>query len=186
MTFELAMGDGNGRDAGLITSKGRPVIFTPERMEQIRNLVERGHRREEIATIVGCTLGSLQVTCSRLGISLRRPRDDSPLKAIKRPPPPIVVPDPPKPSDVTRTPESALEPPGGWPPGHPWSGSDPKNRPVAKFMLRIEYGERVFDVPLPIDNNSLCLLSCVAAINGVSLSEVIARALVAGVREITS
>ena len=46
--------------------------FTPETIEQIRNLVERGKRREEIAELIGVTVGSLQVTCSRLGISLRR------------------------------------------------------------------------------------------------------------------
>ena len=49
------------------------VKFTPERIEQIKNLVERGKRREEIAELIGVTVGSLQVTCSRLGISLRRP-----------------------------------------------------------------------------------------------------------------
>jgi hypothetical protein len=36
-------------------------------------LVERGKSREEIAELIGVTLGSLQVTCSRLGVSLRRP-----------------------------------------------------------------------------------------------------------------
>ena len=53
---------------------GRPIKFTPERMEQIKNLVERGMSREEIAETIGVTLGSLQVTCSKHGISLRRPR----------------------------------------------------------------------------------------------------------------
>jgi hypothetical protein len=52
--------------------KGRQLKFTPERLAQITNLVERGKSREEIAELVGATLGSLQVTCSRLGISLRR------------------------------------------------------------------------------------------------------------------
>ena len=58
------------------------VKFTPERIEQIKNLVERGKRREEIAELIGVTVGSLQVTCSRLGISLRRPR----LKPVPTPP----------------------------------------------------------------------------------------------------
>src|SRR5499433_4585803 len=53
--------------------RGRPIKFTPERIQQIKNLVERGKSREEIAELIGVTLGSLQVTCSRLGISLRRP-----------------------------------------------------------------------------------------------------------------
>src|SRR4029450_3057941 len=54
-------------------SRGRQIKFTPERLQQIRNLVERGKSREEIAELVGVTVGSLQVTCSRLGISLRQP-----------------------------------------------------------------------------------------------------------------
>src|SRR5262244_2668148 len=52
--------------------RGRRIKFTPERIQQIRNLVERGKSREEIAELIGVTVGSLQVTCSRLGISLRR------------------------------------------------------------------------------------------------------------------
>src|SRR5262245_13185407 len=54
------------------TVRGRQIKFTPERLQQIRNLVERGKSREEIAELIGVTVGSLQVTCSRLGISLRR------------------------------------------------------------------------------------------------------------------
>ena len=53
--------------------RGHQIKFTPERIEQIKNLVERGKSREEIAELIGVTVGSLQVTCSRLGISLRRP-----------------------------------------------------------------------------------------------------------------
>src|SRR5262249_59546755 len=43
-----------------------------ERLQKIRNVVERGKSREELAELSGVTVGSLQVTCSRLGISLRR------------------------------------------------------------------------------------------------------------------
>jgi hypothetical protein len=53
--------------------RGRPIKFTPVRIQQIRTLVERGKSCEEIAELIGVTVGSLQVTCSRLGISLRRP-----------------------------------------------------------------------------------------------------------------
>jgi hypothetical protein len=60
--------------ATLLGKSGRPLKFTPERIEQIRNLVERGMSREQIAEMLDVTLGSLQVTCSRLGLSLRRPR----------------------------------------------------------------------------------------------------------------
>jgi hypothetical protein len=48
--------------------------FTRERIQQIINLVERGKSRDEIADILEVTAGSLEFTCSRLGISLRRPK----------------------------------------------------------------------------------------------------------------
>ena len=70
----------------------RKVKFTPERIEQIKNLVEHGKRREEIAELIGVTVGSLQVTCSRLGISLRRR-----LKPVPTPPS-----EPAKAADVAR------------------------------------------------------------------------------------
>ena len=34
-------------------SRGRPVKFTPERIQQIKNLVERSKSREEIAELIG-------------------------------------------------------------------------------------------------------------------------------------
>jgi hypothetical protein len=60
-----------------LTTRGKPTKFTPERLQQIINLVERGKSRDEIADILGLTVGSLQVTCSKLGISLRRPKINS-------------------------------------------------------------------------------------------------------------
>ena len=63
----------NGSTEPLTATNGRPIKFTPERFQRIRNLVERGMSREQIAETIGVTLGSLQVTCSRMGISLRRP-----------------------------------------------------------------------------------------------------------------
>ena len=51
-----------------LTTRGRSIKFTPERLQQITNLVERGKSRDEIADILEVTVGSLQVTCSRLGI----------------------------------------------------------------------------------------------------------------------
>ena len=66
----------------LLTTRGRPTKFTPERLQQIRNLVERGESREGIAEILDVTVGSLQVTCSRLGISLRRPKVDNGLRSL--------------------------------------------------------------------------------------------------------
>jgi hypothetical protein len=65
-------------------SSGRPLKFTPERIQQIKNLVERGAGRDEIATLIGVTVGSLAVTCSRLGISLRRPKLNNGVSLLQR------------------------------------------------------------------------------------------------------
>src|SRR5215510_9722670 len=51
----------------------RPPKFTPQAIEKIKEMVAQGLSREEIAKLLDVTVGSLQVTCSRLGISLRRP-----------------------------------------------------------------------------------------------------------------
>jgi hypothetical protein len=68
----------------LLTTRGRPTKFTLERLQQIRNLVERGESREGIAEILDVTIGSLQVTCSRLGISLRRPKVDNGVRLLRQ------------------------------------------------------------------------------------------------------
>jgi hypothetical protein len=52
-------------------ARGRRAKFTPQVIENIKELVAQGISRNEIANRLGVTVGSLQVTCSRLGISLR-------------------------------------------------------------------------------------------------------------------
>src|SRR5262245_46135370 len=42
--------------------------------QKIKEMVAQGLSREEIAQRLDVTVGSLQVTCSKLGVSLRRPR----------------------------------------------------------------------------------------------------------------
>jgi hypothetical protein len=54
------------------STRGRRVKFTPQVIENIKEFVVQGVSRDEIANRLGVTVGSLQVTCSRLGISLRR------------------------------------------------------------------------------------------------------------------
>src|SRR5262249_8317739 len=65
-------------------SVGRQTKFTPDKIRQIINLVERGKSREEIAEMVGVTVGTLQVTCSKLGVSLRRPTFDTGTGSLRR------------------------------------------------------------------------------------------------------
>ena len=55
-------------------ARRRGSKFTSERIRQITDLVARGETCERIAAIIGVSVGTLKVTCSRLGISLRRPR----------------------------------------------------------------------------------------------------------------
>ena len=65
--------------ASPLEAKARPrhSKFTPERIQQIKDLVVRGETCQQIAAITGVTVGTLKVTCSRLGISLRRPKIDN-------------------------------------------------------------------------------------------------------------
>src|SRR5262245_3316903 len=81
--------------------RGRQIKFTPERIQQIKNLVERGTAREEIAELIGVTVGSLQVTCSRLGISLRRPIINHGIRPRPKPAPTLPS-KPAKATDVAR------------------------------------------------------------------------------------
>jgi hypothetical protein len=48
----------------------RPVKFTPQVIENIKELVAQGIKHDEIAKRLGVTVRSLQVTCSRLGITV--------------------------------------------------------------------------------------------------------------------
>ena len=58
---------------GSVASRRR-TKFTPENIRLITHLVGQGRRREEIAQALGVTPGTLAVTCSKLKVSLRRPR----------------------------------------------------------------------------------------------------------------
>jgi hypothetical protein len=53
----------------------RSHTFTPECIDQIRDLVEHGKSKAEISDVIGCTTSTLKTMCSRLGVSLRRPRN---------------------------------------------------------------------------------------------------------------
>lgn len=46
--------------------------FTPDVLEQIPKLVSDGKSAAEIAGQIGCSVDSLRVRCSQLGVTLRR------------------------------------------------------------------------------------------------------------------
>jgi hypothetical protein len=50
----------------------RPTILTQAVLARVASLVDNGRSAAEIASEVGCTLGTLRVRCSQHGISLRR------------------------------------------------------------------------------------------------------------------
>jgi hypothetical protein len=125
--------------------RGRPMLFTPERLDQIRNLVERGQNREQIAETVGCTVGSLQVTCSRHGISLRRPRPDNGIR-----PPPLFA-----------NGNGKLPPPA------------PPAEPPVTMMLVIEHRGRTRKIPIQLPREALGQLVLEAEIRGLRFSELI-------------
>jgi hypothetical protein len=50
----------------------RPTILTQAALARVASLVDEGRSAAEIASELGCTLGTLRVRCSQHGISLRR------------------------------------------------------------------------------------------------------------------
>jgi hypothetical protein len=64
------------------TTRGRRRKFTPDNIQKIKNWVAQGIPREEIAKSLEVSVGSLQVTCSRLGISLRVPKIFEPRRPV--------------------------------------------------------------------------------------------------------
>lgn len=136
--------------------RGRPTLFTPERLEQIKNLVERDTPREEIAAIIGCTVGSLAVTCSKHGISLRRRRYDNGVGLKPRQEIACVT------ARVMQSlcvPEAPLL----------------LNDGPSPFALKLEYKGR--SVPMPIAAATMIDLVMKAEMHGLRLSELLAQIL---------
>ena len=134
---------------------GRPLKFTPERIQQIKNLVERGTGRDEIAALIGVTVGSLAVTCSRLGISLRRPKLNNGINVLQR-----------------RRPVSTLlklEP----------THMKPDE---AKFALILQYNGRECITELPISPDMIGLLALEAEFRGISISAFISELITSTVK----
>ena len=135
----------------LLNTRGRPIKFTLERFQQIRNLVERGTSREEIATILDVTVGSLQVTCSKVGISLRQPKLDSGVARRGDAPPFLVR------TRLFHHHEGSVP---SQPSDHPAAAAKPQQEPVrtrevgsASVAIRMQYKgmERTTELPLTLD-----------------------------------
>ncbi len=140
---------------------GRPAKFTLECMEQIRNLHERGQTPEEIAAILGVTVGSLRVTCSRYGISLRR------IVPILR--------------HARMKPElKAIDGNGG-------TGAEPVSTPEPNSDILVElvmtFGTRQRAIPIPLGSDNVVRLLLAAEFADVSVGDLVARIIMDGLKK---
>src|SRR6516165_8961563 len=174
-------------------SHGRPTKFTPERLQQIRNLVERGKSREEIAEMLDVTVGSLQVTCSRLGISLRRPRFDNGIRLLRQSKPlsknATIIPHP-KHHDgsaLSQPTEQQSQGNSQSPPAEPALAEQDQVKTLetgsASVAIRIQYNgmERIATLPLTLD--MIGQLAWEAELRDMRIGELIAEVIVAMVRK---
>ena len=133
---------------------GRPLKFTPERIQQIKNLVERGTGRDEIAALIGVTVGSLAVTCSRLGISLQRPKLNNGVSLLRR-----------------RSVSTLLK-----------CESNLMKPDEAKFALILQYKVREFATELFLSPDMIGLLALEAEFRGMSISTFISKLITSTVK----
>ena len=146
--------------------------FTPERIQQISNLVERGKSRDEIASIVGVTTGTLQVTCSKMGISLRRPRIIDGICLLRQRTPPS--------TEEQSQGSSGSELRGAALVAKPQQGR--MNTPEARAVnvaIRFQYGGRARTDELPLTLHTMAQLALEAALRDMELGELIAEIITA-------
>ena len=178
-----------------LLNRGRPKKFTPETIQQIYNLVERGKSCDEIAEIIGVTTGTLQVTCSKLGISLRRPTFDMGAGLLSRPQTRDQKNGSPSGSqpesseiECAERPHAVPEPtiteeaPTGAPSA---AGSHRKvnNEIPAAFAIRLQYKGQERLTVLPFDKAMIAQLAIEAEIRGMQIGELVATLIRAIVNE---
>jgi hypothetical protein len=165
------------QESSQLTARGRSIKFTPQRIQQITNLVERGKSREEIADILDVTVGSLQVTCSRLGISLRRPKIINGVGLLpKRKPLYENANLTPHPGNHDgRVPLQSAE-------EQSHKNSEPDAR-LASFAIRFQYRGIERTVELPLTSDMIGQLALGAAVRRLSIGELIAEFITAMVNK---
>ena len=168
----------------------RQTKFTPANIRQIINLLERGKSKEEIAEIIGVTPATLQVTCSKLGISLRRPTlDGTGLAQPRRPRPQngemphLQEPNERTAQTVDRDEQFQVGPEAAnVDEDHTIIRLHPNQEPTkiadsngVTLTIRYKGEERMVD--LPVDRNALGLFALEAEFRSMSIGDLIARAL---------
>jgi hypothetical protein len=172
-----------------VVTRGRQLKFTPERIQQIKNLVERGKSRGEIAELVGVTVGSLQVTCSRLGISLRQPRfktGTGPLRrneprsnGVSRPSPVLqLIKERPEQNSRSAPVDQAQAPTPRQECAKTANGAG-----AASFAIKMQYRGDVRTTELPLAHDMIGQLAFEAAFRNVQIGELIGELIVAVVNK---
>jgi hypothetical protein len=128
----------------------QPTKFTPDNIARIKDWVAQGVGRDEIANRLEVTVGSLQVTCSKLGISLRRSSLAKGNGAIR----PVGV--------VQRSIEHAPE------------GA---NSNQTKFMLLLKAQNRQAAFDLPLSQDLMKQLALEASVRGQTVVDLIGKIL---------
>src|SRR5262245_28895657 len=132
---------------------GRASKFTPQTIQNIKEMVAQGLSREEIAQRLDVTVGSLQVTCSTLGVSLRRSRIRFPSHERLKP-------------KLERA-QAGLE------------VGLVKNGPLLKVKIAItmQRGDLLRTLDVPLSNKTVGELALLASLRQVELVELIAQLL---------
>jgi hypothetical protein len=163
-------------------NRGRQTKFTPETIRQITNLVERGKSRDEIAEIIGVTPATLQVTCSRLKISLRRPTYDMGTGMLRHRRKPFLNgvsvhqlnghANKTNPEEMAENPR--LEGPSIIPPSEVVSGEDGKP-PAPEFSIRMQYKGENRTNELPLSPDMVGRLAIEADFRNMRIGELVAQ-----------
>jgi hypothetical protein len=161
-------------------TRGRQRKFTPERIRQIKNLVEQGTSREKIAELIGVTVGSLQVTCSRLGVTLRRPKFAPGAGLREEPHSSGIAGDNPSSGDMPLQSSQLLEQAQGSPAcqGHAQTANE--GRPgVANFAIRLQCRGRERTTDLPLTQQVVRQLAFEAQLRNMRIGELVGEVIVA-------
>jgi hypothetical protein len=122
--------------------------FTSDNIARIKEWVGQGVGRDEIANRLEVTVGSLQVTCSRLGISLRKNSSAKGNGAIRS----------------LRAAQRSIE--------HIQQGDDPAR---AKVRMLIQKQNRLAQFDLPLNQCSIEQLALEASVRGQTVADLIEK-----------
>jgi helix-turn-helix resolvase-like protein len=158
-------------------SNGRPTKFTPERIQQIKNLVERGKSRHEIAELLDISVGSLEAACLRWGISLQRAFLENGV-ALRRP---------------GRFEVRTVSPPPAGQHQHVSQPQAPSRAPhrarmesqqadLADFTVRVQYKGRERAIKLPLTECMISHLALRAELRQMRIGELISELLMAAIK----